>query len=203
MYITDVSDQWALGLPGPAHGTPTRSAGLHMSDLIRAAAIDTGMFEPDDETAAIPEGEQFPQPALNRMCAGLAWEDWLAKRYAGVITFHPGEVWLDGVAGSPDGISFPGGDTTDCHVHEFKFTWKSTNTPLRKSWYWVSQLQAYLKAMRCTGAFLHTYHVMGNYRGSGPIYRVIHFRFNERELEENWNTLLGYRAAVELAAQNK
>jgi len=193
MYITDVSNQWVLTLPPPAPGTPDRSPGLHVSDLVRAAAIDAGLFEADDVNAELPHGQSFSQMSVNRMVAGVAWENWLATQYAGRVVFHPGEVDVMGVKGSPDGISIPGGTTNDVHVHEFKFTWKSTNTPMRKCWYWVSQIQAYLYGMGCTGAYLHTFHVMGDYKGSGPIYRVLHMRFTQVELVANWQTLEQYR----------
>jgi len=167
-----------------------------MSDLIRPAAIAAGLFEADDELAQLPAGQRFPQPAINRMCAGLAWEEWLAKRYAGKVKFHPGEVVLDGVAGSPDGVGFEP-TTGRLHIHEFKFTWKSANKPTTRCWYWVAQIQAYLLAAQAMGytiggGFLHTYHVMGDYRGSGPIYRVMYMEFGQVELGENWATLMQY-----------
>lgn len=201
MYTTDVSDQWLLTLDGDgtAPGARPRSPGVHMSDLIRPAAIAAGLFEADDELAQLPPGQRFPQPAINRMCAGLAWEEWLAKRYAGRVIFHPGEVMLDGVAGSPDGISW---DTNNrVFVHEFKLTWKSANKPTQRCWYWVSQIQAYLLGLQAIvqpmggtigGGYLHTYHVMGDYRGSGPIYRVMYLEFGQMELVENWAALMQY-----------
>lgn len=198
MFTHDASERWLLTLDGDgtAPGTPPRSPGLHMSDLIRAAAIDAGLFEADDVLAELPQGQKFPQPAINRMCAGLAWEEWLARRYAGKITFHPGEVVLDGVAGSPDGVQI--GWNGLLYIHEFKFTWKSTNKPTTRCWYWVSQIQAYLLAAQTMGwqiggAYLHTYHVMGDYRGSGPVYRVMYLEFAQTELAENWAALLQYK----------
>lgn len=195
MLITDVSNEWALTLPGPTPGTPPRSSGLHVSDLVRAAAIDLRLFTPDDETAG------FSQPSINRMCAGLAWEEWLERQYAGRVQFHPMELDVMGAKGSPDGFSLsPGGSLC---VHEFKFTWKSANTPIARCWYWLSQIMCYLFGVgACTlgsgtyGAYLHTYHVMGDYRGSGPIYRVTYLEFTQRDIAENWALLETYRPQV-------
>lgn len=187
MFTTDVTNDWVLTLPGPTPGTPPRSPGLHVSDLVRAAAIDMHLFQPDDETAG------FSQPSINRMCAGLAWEEWLSRQYAGRVQFHPMEVDVHGAKGSPDGFSLTSGNV---NVHEFKFTWKSANTPVSRCWYWVSQIQAYLLGLQTTQAFLHTYHVMGDYRGSGPIYRVTYMEFTVKEIHENWQLLEQYRPAV-------
>jgi hypothetical protein len=202
MLLTDVSHFWALKLPPPDVEKP-RSAGVHISDLVSAAAIDRGLFEPDDRTAELGAGveagvhaqqRQFPQHAINRMCAGLAWEDWLARQYRQIMQFHPGEVSIHGVAGSPDALSV---FNNALYVHEFKFTWKSANTPTARHWYWLAQIKAYLKAVDGAGAFLHTYHVMGDYRGSGPLYRVMFLQFSPQELHDNWQELEQYRPQVE------
>jgi len=100
MYTTDVSDRTVthpragMGRMEPPHPAPLPAPpAIHTSRLNpgREREIDAGLFEADDELAQIPHGQKFPQPAINRTCAGLAWEERLAKRYAGVVTFHPGE----------------------------------------------------------------------------------------------------------------
>lgn len=214
MVITDVSRDWTLTLSQhhTAQATTSpRSLGIHVSDLVRLAAIDHGLFDADDNTAYIPAGESFPQPAINRMCGGLAWEEWLEKRYKGVLAFHPGEVSRDGVSGSPDAVHMCQWSNRPV-VHEFKFTWKSVNTGWKKNWYWLSQIQAYLHCLSWDGAgventptvgYLHTYHVNGDYKGSGPIYRVMQLSFTHRELTDNWDLLSRYRPQAQAQVEAK
>jgi len=200
MLTTDISAQWGLTLPGPAPGTPPRSPGIHVSDLVRAAAVDLGLLEPDETPG------QFNRVSINRMCAGLAFEEWYQKQIpasAGLV-YHGGELAWDGVSGSPDAWQYPQ------TWHEFKFSWKSANTPVAKYWYWLSQIQAYLyMGGKMWGeperkfAVLHVYHVMGDYRGSGPIHRVTGLEFSQIELAENWTLLGRYRGKVEEELKRK
>jgi hypothetical protein len=37
---------------------------------------------------------------------------------------------------------------------------------------------------------------MGDYKGSGPIYRVARIRFTQKELEDNWRMILQHKEAV-------
>lgn len=163
-----------------------RSKGLHVSDIIRDLAFRHGYLDikwKDNDIESDPE----------RAVEGLAFEKWLFTEHYNHILHQPGEVTLDGIAGSPDGLSFD----PDI-LHECKFTWKSL--PKRTSdlvdgnpkwWMYLTQIQAYLKMLNMRTCHLHIYFVNGNYKwdhpqGVGTCYRVYEMKFSTWELDENW-----------------
>lgn len=199
MIVIEQSVQYALTLPTPGEDTttPARSTGLHVSDLVYRAAVDLGHLKPDDADYPMVRTFNPDQVAVNRMCLGLAWEDWLAVRYRNHITFHPGELTLHGVAGSPDGAVFHPQTGNVLCIDEFKCTWKSTKHTVNSFWYWLAQIQAYCYMCSCLNARLHVYHVNGSYKPPAPIYRVYALQFSPYELAENWALLNKYRTSQE------
>ena len=125
-----------------------RSSGVHVSQIIRLIAVKMGFLKDgDDEEIDMASG--LPVDALLRISLGMAWEEWLAPRLAilyresgqGDFLYHPGEFSQDGIAGSPDALTFlPDGRV---RLHEFKATWKSTKRILNfdHEWYWLSQVK--------------------------------------------------------------
>lgn len=156
-----------------SHG---RSRGHHLSGIIRAIALQLKILAPGS-------GDGF-----TKMAAGLAWEEWVIPRLHQNILKHPGEFLKDGIYMSPDGLSID--DDGEVRVHEFKFTWKSAAKQTDQEWMWMAQAKAYCLAAGTNRASMHVYYVNGDYRNSGPIYRIEDHIFSNRELEENWRTIL-------------
>lgn len=125
---------------------------------------------------------------------GFLWEDLLSlvlhERYACRI----GEIELDGIVGSPDGLS----DNDPLRIEqvvneEYKATWKSANSPPEDNWYWMCQFKSYCKMLGVHVTVLRVLYINGDYRGSGPMYRVFRIQFTDEELDENWNLILDHR----------
>lgn len=203
----------ATGTTPPAVGkAPPRSPGMHVSALVKSIAVKLNLLKGQKAmggkwTADAPiDEESFPL----QMALGLAWEDWLSLQYPEMI-YHPGELVMDGVAGSPDGIT-PLPDTVeyeglgDAVVDEIKLTFKSgrnddLNHPKNKIWLW--QVMAYCKMLGVLCARLHVLYLYGNYEYSAPfppcIYRIYCIQFTQQEVDMNWSMLLQEKASMEAA----
>lgn len=134
-----------------------RSPGLHVSGLIRAAAIDQGLLDDDIDQ----QGHQLTTNHVPlRVIIGSAWDEHIDRRIAGPSglrgTYRPAE-WgcpLDDtnphsevVYSSPDG--FTGWRVHGYYIiHEFKLTWKSQRMQLAHQWMWLSQCMCYVYTQR-------------------------------------------------------
>src|SRR5882724_9449740 len=112
-----------------------RSAGVHLSGVIKHVLTTSGMLKTEDTDDEMPL----------RMAIGMAWEEWAVGLWID-MDWQPGECRLDGVAGSPDGItpllgatikngSYIKGQEISVEpvacgkcLEEFKATWKSAHT---------------------------------------------------------------------------
>lgn len=180
---------------------PPRSGGTHVSDVLRKIAIAIkipnleGEFPqaPSEVVTADPGGEQYQ--ALCRIAMGLAFEEYAARCLGPDTEYHPGELELDGISGSPDGWTVD--EEHGLIIEEFKCTAKSSKwDPLsseRKWWMWLHQIMCYCHmADTCVGR-LWAFHNHGDYAAEQiSIYRYL-FRFEKRELEQTWQMVLNNR----------
>ena len=191
-------------------GSLPRSPGLHVSEIIRDVALTMGYLSRDDEEELdwtlnryrLAHGENMVKvypAALYRVALGLSWEEWLGRQRPDIHFHGLGELWRDGIVGTPDGLSFT--DSGAGIIHEIKLTWKSSRSDreapserIHKEFMWCCQTKSYLQLARVAGgdfttAQLHVYWVNGNYRGSGPEYRTYQLTFTTQELDANWRLL--------------
>jgi hypothetical protein len=171
----------------------TRSPGLHLTQITSAIALKTGALDKRFENRDINSDVS----GKYKVAAGLAWEEWIHKRHPEML-YHPGEVILNGIAMTTDGISFM--DNKKHRVHEFKFTWKSMNRDkdLSGEWMWMAQTMAYCLAWETNRARWHLFWTNGDYRDSGPQYKLYDIEFTGRELRENWQAIDNNRSLVTL-----
>lgn len=180
--------------------SPERTPGLHVSQIIKSICVEL------DPKRFSQENERLP---WERFETGFTFERVLemAIQARRANIFRPGEIEKDGIIMSPDGIDLdstaflfntifiPGWD--DCVLEEYKFTWMSSNEAPTASkflhWFW--QMKAYCYALQTLRARLRVMFVNGDYRGSGPQYRVWDVLFTEAELIDNWQMLLGQARA--------
>jgi hypothetical protein len=176
-----------------------RSAGLHLSAVIRhiMQALDPEAYGPQDA---------IDDTTRNRWALGLLFEEILSAMYAsrrrqafveGVkppyeFVGRPGEVMVDGIAMSPDGLV---SDTDGPALLESKLTWKSKrgfDLDGKKFVAWKWQAMGYSRALGVTRAYLPVFWINGSYDGYLP--ELVEYRvdFTPRELEENWTMLLNH-----------
>ena len=158
-----------------------RSVGTHLSEILRDLAFKMKVLDKKFDTP-------IEDSNTHMMQLGLAMEDYLAKYQHPEIEFHPGELVLDGIAMSPDGIStltdsedysdLVGVEEGTLILHEFKLTRKSSRDfkeslrlQAKKCKMWLWQIMAYRHAFNCIAgpgqecyiAKLHVWFVNGNY----------------------------------------
>jgi len=171
-----------------------RSKGLHLTTVIRSIEKELGWDY---------KGKGFEDQDLT-MEVGFWWEDMIAMVMAERLSAgRPGEVVKDGIIGSPDAVGpNPGLITAEGKVlvkpssevilEEYKFTWKSSRNKITDDWYYVTQGKSYCYMCGLTKCLWRVCYCMGDYRGSGPIYRQCFVEFTEEELYLNWQMILGH-----------
>lgn len=198
---------------------PGRSEGVHVSNVIRCIATETGVLKPEwAEELSLVDARTITDPvSILRIAMGLAWEQWYIPQLEGVID-HPGEMQLDGIYLTHDGesldlvLSERGIYEHVMAVHEVKLTYKSLYTvaprlcpkpgdlidalpqDLESQWMWITQTQAYCKALGTRYAYLHVLFTCGNY--SFPIRPRLHcwkIEYSQDEIDVKWALIVDYR----------
>jgi len=103
---------------------------------------------------------------------------------------RPPQICKDGVWMSMDGIGPDPEGEVPLVVEEYKATWQSINRSPAENFYYMTQVKSYCHAIETNIAVMHIFYVMGDYKGSGPMYRKARLVFTGRELEENWQMIL-------------
>lgn len=164
-----------LDIQFPLTGSGDRTCDrLHLSDIYT-----------DLERTLFPKASTADM--TNRLWAevGFLWETTLSRSLAEHCGTRPGEVELDGIVGSPDGY-----DPDSGILYEYKSTWKSIkNAHPTQVWKWQVQVKGYCKMLGVSTVMFHVLYIMGDYRGSGPLYRSYLITFTDREIDENWQML--------------
>jgi len=166
-----------------------RSEGLHLSQILED--IEQTLNPRDYDS----EGRDWePYRKL-----GFTWEralklSQLKTAYENGDLIDPGEIKVDGIWMSPDGLHL--GDEA---LEEWKLTYKSSSRVDRDGidgafprWFW--QMKSYCHALGTRKATLRTFFVNGDYRWlkGGPesekdmTWRI---EFTKREIEDNWNMI--------------
>lgn len=125
---------------------------------------------------------------------GFLWEDVLSRAFADRYAARIGEVEMDGIVGSPDGLSPNDPLGKEALVNEeYKATWRSTNKTPTDIWYWETQFKSYCYMLGVTVTVVRVLYLMGNYKGSGPQYKVFRMEFTPFDLRENWKMIVEHR----------
>jgi len=167
-------------IPKDKIGSETRSSGVHLSGIIRYCLdLDKSDRDPDFMPLC--------------MALGLAWEAWAVGLFPNVV-WQPGEEELDGVFGTPDGLSvLEVHDQKEVIVEEWKATYKSTarygaNIIGQTIWMW--QLAGLCKLTGLRFARLHVLWINGDYRPPQPKYVTYLIEFTEAELNKFWEMVI-------------
>jgi hypothetical protein len=194
------------------HYGPPRTPGLHLSQILRAMAIHTGTFKDSVDLGEVistidPSAVGMSGP-LMRCINGYAWENWLFKNVLKNATHQPGEFFLDGIIGTPDGIEE---DLDWLTIHEAKWTFLSSNGPFSQRLQWLYQGACYLKMASTAYStplsqcrlIYHPCYVKGNYRGIDTEYRPVEVRMEQREVDGVWDVVSGHRNLVKEPEEGK
>jgi hypothetical protein len=185
-------DSEVLHEPIAADEDFVRTPGVHVTDCI--AKI---MAKVDPETY----GSEIPvQHRGAYREAGFTWEELLSKHFAHRQRrrrepefVRPGEQQCDGLIGTPDWIGLDAFHIQGPFLLESKFTWKSLvgfDLDSKKFLGWQLQMKAYCYMMGLRWAVLDTLFVNGGYTDMKPVRQVRHIHFDDRELKDNWTSLL-------------
>jgi hypothetical protein len=184
---------------------PPRSPGLHMSTLLKvlyphqneaktAKMDDAGKAEAEKQLRLYGMlGLAFEDRAELALLSLAEEDDW--PWYA----LRPGEISIDGVAGSPDILLVPKDEGGEVRELSIKLTWKSSNDlPLEegedqfpmKFNYYIGQCKAYAKGLDTTASVLVCYFACGTWRPAMPQMLGWEFEFSRQEIDEEWDALM-------------
>ena len=153
-----------------------RSVGLHVSSIIRHIMVTSGLAK--DSNFTDEDLEYFA-------VVGRLWERVLAETMLPEPRYiRPGEIEVDGIIGSPDGI-----DTEDPAVIEIKVTWLSSNRAIESFFKYMLQIKSYAYMLGLTKVKLYVFYVCGNYRPPVPQFKAWEITFTEAELRTNWHVM--------------
>lgn len=157
-----------------------REEGLHLGSVIKSLMDNSGLGY---------KGKGFTDMELTAEI-GLLWERVLGKVMREKYAARPPQLLVDGIWMSPDGIGPDPLGKVPLVVEEYKAAWKSTKQSPVDNFYYMCQVKSYCLAMETNVAVMRIFHVMGDYKGSGPVYRVARITFSQWELEKNWEMVL-------------
>lgn len=160
--------------------TEPRQPGLHLGEVIKSLLNNSGRGY---------NGRGFTDLELTAEI-GLLWEDVLSKVMRDKYAVRPPQIQKDGIWMSADGIGEdPIGE--ECFVvEEYKAAWGSSRKSPADNLYYMTQAKSYCYAWETPVVVFRIFYIVGDYRGSGPVYRVARIRFTEYELAENWIQIL-------------
>lgn len=202
----DIEIVQELPLPDTSAG---RSIGVHVSDIIRCLAQESGLLAIDHledlSLISIKDLNSLPIGTLLRIHFGLAWERYYLPLLPNVQD-HPSERCVDDIFMSPDGLELTHfivmmKNVWHTLVHEVKCTSKSINTvgnlstTAKKSQFmWLTQLKSYCRAVGARRAILHVLFLYGNYkRPFEPCLWKYNIEFTPQEIRENWLMVTEYK----------
>lgn len=157
-----------------------REEGIHLSEIIHSLMERAGLGY---------KGDGFSDMELTAEI-GLLWEDVLSMVMKNKYAIRPPQLQVDGIWMSPDGIGPDPEGKVPLVVEEYKATWKSTRNPPTDNLRYMIQVKSYCRALGTEVAIMRIFHLMGDYKGSGPIYRMARLIFTQFELDENWSMVL-------------
>lgn len=121
---------------------------------------------------------------------GIAWSE-------NDNVVRPGEIELDGVVASPDGLAVGRlGDAQGMWLEEYKVIWAGWDKNPHLSWYRVSQVKAYLKVLGLDSAVMKVLYPCGNYKPPVPTVKVYRMQFTPQEIEETWRVVVSNKHLI-------
>jgi len=155
-----------------------RTHGIHLSDVIRAMAVELFGLKRKGE----PDLLQFEK--------GFVWERVLSHAFGEGIAQRPGELECDGIWCSPDGITV--GEDGEFVVEEYKCTTVSSRKSPEDVWVWKMQVMGYCYVVGADAAVFRVFYLMGDYKNLKPEYKVWRCEFTQAELADAWASIVAH-----------
>lgn len=164
---------------------PIRTPGVHLTDIIKDIMETSGM----QRTVS---GNVWGMDQLNLAAeVGFMWEEILSNAMKDRLPYRIGEVTVDGIIMSPDGLEVDEEEEENggLVLGEYKAVWHSSRRLPVDQWKWMTQIKGYCKGVGTNVVKMCILYLMGDYKGSGPQYKGYKIRFTDLEIEENWSML--------------
>lgn len=173
--IDIIDEQW-ISLPDETDRSPSADGFVHLTRIIRD--LDQRDYSGVSWNMDVTRDVGF----IYERALEMAWKDKLGVR--------PGEIEIEGIVGSPDGVGTDPLSCIDLVDEEYKFTWRSSNNPIEQNWYYMTQFKGYCYMIDTNVTVAKVLYGNGDYKGSGPQYIVYRIEFDEKDLLRNWDYLL-------------
>jgi len=161
---------------------------MHLSDAIHS--LGEALFHSQAHSATVDDETRMQWEK------GYLWEEALSLAFGEKAAIRPGEVELDGIIGSPDGINFD--EDGVMYAEEYKCTAFSSNKPITDVWKWMMQAKGYCKMLGVDKCVFRVFHIRGDYTNMVPVYKVWELTFTQAELDENWGSILAQAKVMEV-----
>lgn len=151
---------------------------LHVTQLIREIEEDLGRNKYSNNSSDFAWDREL----------GFIWEEVLSYHLGERLGARIGEVELDGIVGSPDGVQLS--EDGELILEEYKCTKRSINSDPSDNWYWMTQIKAYCKLLNARECHLYVLYLNGDYKADRRIipvpYRIV---FTQDEIDRTWKAL--------------
>lgn len=159
---------------------PVRTQGLHLTDIIRDIMEEAGL----SKTAS---GSMWVEEKLNMAAeVGFMWEDVLSVAMKDRLPCRMGELVVDGVYMSPDGIEV---DSEGPLLSEYKCVWSSSKRDPTDNYKWMCQVKGYCHGLGVRSVKMYILYLNGDWKGGGPEFRCFRIDFTDLEILENWEMI--------------
>lgn len=162
---------------------PIRTEGVHLTDVIRSLMEDSGIQKTMSGSFWRPDQLNFAGET------GFMWEDLLSNVLKERLPCRLGEVELDGILCSPDGIEM---EEHGPILSEYKVVWSSSNRNPADNWKWMAQVKGYCKVLELDKVKMYILYLNGDWKGGGPQYKGFMIEFSQLEIDENWEMLTNH-----------
>lgn len=162
---------------------PIRTQGVHLTDIIRDIMESSGMSK-------TISGASWGRDQLNMAAEiGFLWEDVLEMALKERLPCRIGEIEVDGITMSPDGIEEYEGEAI---LSEYKLVWSSSNRNPADNWKWMAQTKGYCYGLGLRRVRMYNLYLNGDWRGTGPKPKGFLIDFTDLEIQENWEMIVGH-----------
>ncbi len=180
-----------LATPDGFYAQLPRSAGVHMSGVLKPLAIAAKQLKPYEQLE-----EEYPL----MWALGVAWEEFVASLYPG-MDYQPGEVVKGGIAMTCDGLNWLDEWGEAC-IEEMKFTTKlergeteGSVKSFKDEWMWLQQGKAYCYGYGPRIVRWHVLFMIPFFKG-GPKYKRFTVRFTDNDISQAWNMFCANKHAA-------